>query len=81
MEPRATGSPAHARPMCRKSRINDATALTAAFTGAEGVFVLIPPIFDPTPGYPEVRAIVAALKEALEAARPAKVVSLSTIGA
>ena len=61
--------------------INDAAALTAAFTGAEGVFVLIPPIFDPTPGYPEVRAIVAALKEALEAARPAKVVCLSTIGA
>jgi uncharacterized protein YbjT (DUF2867 family) len=61
--------------------INDATALTAAFTGAEGVFVLIPPIFDPTPGYPEVRAIVAALKEALEAARPAEVVCLSTIGA
>jgi len=61
--------------------INDAAALTAAFTGAEGVFVLIPPIFDPTPGYPEARAFVAALKEALEAARPAKVVCLSTIGA
>jgi NAD(P)H dehydrogenase (quinone) len=61
--------------------INDATALTAAFTGAEGVFVLIPPIFDPTPGYPEVRAIVAALKEALGAARPTEVVCLSTIGA
>jgi NAD(P)H dehydrogenase (quinone) len=61
--------------------VNDAPALTAAFTGAKGVFVLIPPLFDPTPGYPEVRAIVAALKEALEAARPAKVVCLSTIGA
>lgn len=61
--------------------INSAAALIAAFIGTEGVFVLIPPIFDPTPGYPEVRAIVAALKEALEAARPAKVVCLSTIGA
>jgi hypothetical protein len=32
--------------------MNDAVALTAAFTGAEGVFVLIPPIFDPAPGFP-----------------------------
>jgi NAD(P)H dehydrogenase (quinone) len=61
--------------------INDAAALTAAFTRMEGVFVLIPPIFDPAPGYPEARAIVASLKEALDAARPAKIVCLSTIGA
>jgi len=61
--------------------MNDAVALTAAFTGAEGVFVLIPPIFDPAPGFPEVRAIVAALRQALDAARPTKVVCLSTIGA
>jgi len=61
--------------------MNDAVALTATFTGAEGVFVLIPPIFDPAPGFPEVRAIVAALRQALDAARPTKVVCLSTIGA
>jgi len=28
--------------------INDAAALTAAFRGAEGVFVLVPPNFDPS---------------------------------
>ena len=41
--------------------MNDAPALTAAFTGASGVFVLIPSNFDPEPGFPEVRAIIDAL--------------------
>ena len=30
--------------------INDEAALTAAFKGAAGVFVLVPPNFDPSPG-------------------------------
>ena len=29
--------------------INDAAALASAFEGAEGVFVLVPPNFDPAP--------------------------------
>jgi NAD(P)H dehydrogenase (quinone) len=61
--------------------MNDAPALTAAFTYVNGVFVLIPPIFDPTPGFPEARAIIAAVTTAIEAAKPPKVVCLSTIGA
>jgi len=61
--------------------IGDASALTAAFGGAEAVFVMVPPLFDPAPGYPEAKAIAAALKSALEAARPGRVVYLSTIGA
>ncbi len=61
--------------------IDDAAALTAAFRGAEGVFLLLPSSFDPAPGFPEVRRIVTAVRSALEAARPAKVVCLSTIGA
>jgi uncharacterized protein YbjT (DUF2867 family) len=63
------------------AEMNDAKALTAAFKGATGVFILLPPIFDPSPGFPEARATIAALRSALEAARPAKVVCLSTIGA
>jgi uncharacterized protein YbjT (DUF2867 family) len=59
----------------------DAAALTAAFEGAEGVFVLLPPVFDPTPGFPESRAVIEAMRSALVAARPEKVVCLSTIGA
>jgi uncharacterized protein YbjT (DUF2867 family) len=61
--------------------MSDAAALTRAFTGVEGVFVLIPPLFDPTPSFPEARAVIGALKSALEAARPPKLVCLSTIGA
>jgi uncharacterized protein YbjT (DUF2867 family) len=61
--------------------INDTGALTAAFKGASGVFVLVPPNFDPSPDFREARAIAAALRSALDAARPGKVVYLSTIGA
>ncbi|MFI5018396.1 MAG: NmrA family NAD(P)-binding protein [Dongiales bacterium] len=61
--------------------IDDAAALTAAFQGAEGVVLLLPSSFDPAPGFPEVRRIVTAVRSALEAARPAKLVCLSTIGA
>jgi uncharacterized protein YbjT (DUF2867 family) len=63
------------------AEMNDAAALQAAFTGVEGVFILLPPIFAPSPGFQETRRIVAALHQALAAARPAKVVCLSTIGA
>jgi NAD(P)H dehydrogenase (quinone) len=61
--------------------INDAVALASAFKSAERVFVLVPPNFDPSPDFREARATAAALKSALEGARPNKVVYLSTIGA
>jgi uncharacterized protein YbjT (DUF2867 family) len=61
--------------------MDDAVALAKAFTGAEGVFVLPPPCFDPAPGFPEARAVVAAARAALETARPERVAWLSTVGA
>jgi uncharacterized protein YbjT (DUF2867 family) len=61
--------------------LDDAAALKQAFTGVEGVFFLLPPVFDPSPDFGEARRVVAAVREALDAVRPAKVVSLSTIGA
>jgi uncharacterized protein YbjT (DUF2867 family) len=61
--------------------IADATSLVSAFEGAEGVFVLVPPNFDPAPGFPEARATTASLRSALERADPGGVVYLSTIGA
>ena len=63
------------------ANIEDTASLTTAFRGVEGIFVLVPPNFDPAPEFPEARAIAAALRTALEAARPARVVYLSTIGA
>jgi uncharacterized protein YbjT (DUF2867 family) len=61
--------------------IVDAKALTSAFQGADGVFILIPPHFDPAPEFPEIRTIIGTLKTALLQAKPGKVVILSTIGA
>jgi NAD(P)H dehydrogenase (quinone) len=64
-----------------RADINDAEALTAAFKEAESVFVLVPPNFDPSPDFHEALATAATLKSAIEAARPGRVVYLSTIGA
>ena len=61
--------------------MDDEVALTAAFEGAEAVFVLLPPNFDPEPGLPEARAFATATRNALVAANASKVVYLSTIGA
>ncbi|WP_395070175.1 NmrA family NAD(P)-binding protein [Paraburkholderia silvatlantica] len=61
--------------------MEDAAALSAAFSGAQGVFILLPPQFDPSPGFPESRAVIDAVCTAIRKAQPAKVVCLSTIGA
>ncbi|RQV68690.1 NAD-dependent epimerase/dehydratase family protein [Burkholderia cenocepacia] len=61
--------------------MEDPSSLAAAFTGATGVFILLPPVFDPAPGFPEARKVIEAVSAALLKARPEKVVCLSTIGA
>lgn len=63
------------------AEINHATALETAMRDVEGAFVMIPPNFAPAEGYPETRAIVAALRKAISAARPPKEVYLSSVGA
>ena len=63
------------------AEMHDPAALQAAFTGAEAVFILLPSNFDPSPGFPESRRLIATLRTALLAANPKKVVCLSTIGA
>ena len=63
------------------AEMEDAEALTRAFTNVTGVFILPPPNFDPEPGFPEARAVISAVRQALDATRPARVVCLSTIGA
>ncbi|HVJ42026.1 MAG TPA: NmrA family NAD(P)-binding protein [Dongiaceae bacterium] len=61
--------------------MTDLPALTAAFRDTAGVFILLPPVFDPQPGFPEARQLIDTVQRALAAARPRKVVCLSTIGA
>lgn len=61
--------------------MNDAEALARAFAGAKGVFILPPPNFDPLPGFPEAKAVIAAVRQALAQAQPGRVICLSTVGA
>ncbi|WP_394780041.1 NmrA family NAD(P)-binding protein [Undibacterium sp.] len=60
---------------------NDTDALATAFAGSDAVFILLPPNFAPSKGFPETRRIVDALHAALKKANPKRVVCLSTIGA
>ena len=63
------------------AEVSDTEALTQAFQGVQAVFIMIPPNWAPSPGYPETRAVIASLKSALQAAKVPKVVALSSIGA
>jgi NAD(P)H dehydrogenase (quinone) len=63
------------------ANMEDGLALADAFAGATATFILPPPEFDPEPGYPEARAVIDGVVEALTKARPARVLCLSTIGA
>jgi NAD(P)H dehydrogenase (quinone) len=63
------------------ANIDDAAAMTEAFRGVDGVFLMTPPNYDPEPGFPDTQRNAAALRTAIEASRPAKIVFLSTVGA
>ncbi|TYL92169.1 NAD(P)H-binding protein [Bradyrhizobium rifense] len=63
------------------AEMEDAAALTKAFTGATAAFILPPSDFDPEPGYPEARRVIDSVVSALKAAAPERVLCLSTIGA
>jgi NAD(P)H dehydrogenase (quinone) len=64
-----------------KADYDDAEALTAAFSGVDGVFVMVPPNFAPSPGFVETRVTLEILHKALSKVRPPKAVYLSSIGA
>jgi uncharacterized protein YbjT (DUF2867 family) len=61
--------------------VSDTDALSAAFEGTTGVFALLPPVFDPAPGFREAIGFIDSLHAALARAQPARVVALSTVGA
>src|SRR5260370_21729239 len=52
--------------------MDDAATLTAAFEGTQGVFILPPSEFDPSPGFPEARAVIDAVRGALQSAAPGR---------
>lgn len=60
--------------------LNDANALAGALQGVEGAYVMLPPIMTPAPGFPEAKALIASLVEALGEAPVPRLVVLSSIG-
>lgn len=60
--------------------LGDEAALTEAFAGSQGAFVMIAPDFAPEPGFPGARRQAAAQANALANAKPGKVVALSSVG-
>jgi uncharacterized protein YbjT (DUF2867 family) len=61
--------------------LDDEQSLATAFAGASGVFAMLPPQFDPAPGFPVARTMIARLRGALATTQPERLVVLSTIGA
>jgi NAD(P)H dehydrogenase (quinone) len=61
--------------------VDDVTAMTEAFRGVDGVFLMTPPNYDPEPGFPDTQQNSAAIRTAIQESRPGKVVFLSTVGA
>ncbi|HUH55827.1 MAG TPA: NmrA family NAD(P)-binding protein [Rhodanobacter sp.] len=60
---------------------NDATAIERSLDGVEGAFVMLPPIWAPSPDFREARGIIANYVAALTKAVPPRVVALSSMGA
>jgi uncharacterized protein YbjT (DUF2867 family) len=58
----------------------DAAAMTRALQGVEGAYLMMPPIQAPSHDFREAKAVLAAYKQALQAAPPPKLVALSSIG-
>lgn len=63
------------------AELEDPGALAAAFERTAGVFAMLPPVFDPLPGFPETIRHINSLRAALAGSKPGRVAVLSTIGA
>lgn len=61
--------------------LNDTDSLVSAFEGVMGVFILLPPNFDPSPGFTEAKRFASTVRSALDASKPERAVYLSTVGA
>jgi uncharacterized protein YbjT (DUF2867 family) len=61
--------------------MTDGDDLGRAIAGSEAVFVMLPPLFDPSPGFPEAKGQIDSLSVALRQSEAKRIVALSTIGA
>jgi uncharacterized protein YbjT (DUF2867 family) len=60
---------------------NDAAAIGRALDGVDGAFVMLPPIWAPSPDFKEARGIIANYVDALSKMPVPRVVALSSMGA
>jgi uncharacterized protein YbjT (DUF2867 family) len=60
---------------------NDSAAIDNALKGVEGAFVMLPPVWAPSPDYREAKGVIAHYVEALTKAAPPRVVALSSMAA
>ncbi len=60
---------------------NDSPAIERALKGVEGVFVMLPAVWAPSPDYREAKGVIANYVQALTKEPPARVVALSSMGA
>ena len=63
------------------AELHDTQALTNAFTGVDGVFVMTPPLLDAENPLEDHTLMLQALTEAIQTANPSKIVYLSSVGA
>ena len=61
--------------------MTDGDGLGRAIAGSEAVFVMLPPLFDPSPGFPEAKGLIDSLSVSLRQSEAKRIVALSTIGA
>ena len=64
----------------RQGDFNDPAAVAAALEGVEGAYLMLPPLFLPSPGFPEARVVIASFREALRQSPPPRLVVLSSVG-
>jgi uncharacterized protein YbjT (DUF2867 family) len=60
---------------------NDSAAIEEALNGVEGVFVMLPSNWAPSPDFKEAKGVIANYVAALTKAAPPRVVALSSMGA
>lgn len=60
---------------------NDSAAIDRALNGVEGAFVMLHPVWAPSPDYKEAKGVIASYVEALTRTAPPRVVALSSLGA
>jgi uncharacterized protein YbjT (DUF2867 family) len=60
---------------------NDAASIKRALRGVDGAFVMLPPIWAPSPDFREARGVIANYVEALSQVPVSRVVALSSMGA